>query len=189
MVPKFRILRLIPFPPRCRPRHQSIRRCSPETPRSNGALLARREGQPPPRDTRLSKVVGLLKTPDLTTVGTSSGAIVSIVRGANQIKDQRESRDQAVFSGMSVVYFKKASNEQCQVICPFINALCIRYPHVKFIKVDVEQCTRIAKAKSIIAVLAFRIYANGKKVMEMIRPNPQLLEDSVRNLEDSEERL
>ncbi|KAI9086621.1 hypothetical protein K1719_031215 [Acacia pycnantha] len=84
-------------------------------------------------------------------------------------------------SGISAVHFKKASHEQCQEISPFINTLCIRYPYVKFIKVDVEECTSIAKAESIRAVPTFRIYTNGEKVMEMIRPSHQLLEDSVRN--------
>ncbi|XP_028790466.1 inactive TPR repeat-containing thioredoxin TTL3-like [Neltuma alba] len=84
-------------------------------------------------------------------------------------------------SGISVVHFKKASNERCQEISPFINTLCIRYPDVKFIKVDLEDCTSVGKAESIRTVPTFRIYANGEKVMEMIRPSHQLLEDSVRN--------
>ncbi|XP_054811020.1 inactive TPR repeat-containing thioredoxin TTL3-like [Prosopis cineraria] len=87
----------------------------------------------------------------------------------------------ATASGISVVHFKEGSNELCQEISPFINKLCIRNPSVKFIKVDVEECVSIAKAENIRTVPTFRIYTNGEKVMEMIRPSHQLLEDSLRN--------
>ncbi|KAI4333859.1 hypothetical protein L6164_018616 [Bauhinia variegata] len=88
----------------------------------------------------------------------------------------------AIYSpGISVVHFKEASNELCQEISPFINTLCVRYPSVKFFKVDVEECLAIAKAESIRTVPTFKIYKNGEKVKEMVRPSHQLLEDSVRN--------
>lgn len=83
-------------------------------------------------------------------------------------------------AGVSVVHFKEASNELCEEISPFINTLCVRYPSVKFIKVDVEECLAIAKAESIRSVPTFKIYKNGDKVKEMIRPTHQFLEDSVR---------
>ncbi|KAG4968845.1 hypothetical protein JHK87_034496 [Glycine soja] len=83
-------------------------------------------------------------------------------------------------AGVSVVYFKEASNELCEELSPFINTLCVRYPSVKFIKVDVEECLAIAKAESIRSVPTFKIYKNGEKVNDIIRPTHQLLEDSVR---------
>ncbi|KAK7401923.1 hypothetical protein VNO78_13792 [Psophocarpus tetragonolobus] len=83
-------------------------------------------------------------------------------------------------AGVSVVYFKEASNELCEELSPFINTLCVRYPSVKFIKVDVEECLAIAKAESIRSVPTFKIYKKGEKVKDMIRPTHQLLEDSVR---------
>ncbi|KAK7290852.1 hypothetical protein RIF29_05585 [Crotalaria pallida] len=85
-----------------------------------------------------------------------------------------------VSAGVSVVHFKETSNELCEEISPFINTLCVRYPSVKFIKVDVEECLSIAKAESIRSVPTFKIYKNGVKVKEMIRPTHQFLEDSVR---------
>lgn len=39
-------------------------------------------------------------------------------------------------SGVSVVHFKVSSNEQCEELSPFINMLCVRYPSVKFFKVN-----------------------------------------------------
>ncbi|CAL5200328.1 unnamed protein product [Lathyrus oleraceus] len=84
------------------------------------------------------------------------------------------------FTGVSVVHFKGESNELCEEISPFVNTLCVRYPSVKFIKVDVEECISIAKAESIKSVPTFKIYKNGEKVKEMIRPTHQLLEDSIR---------
>ncbi|CAL0323591.1 unnamed protein product [Lupinus luteus] len=83
-------------------------------------------------------------------------------------------------AGVSVVYFKEAWNKVCQEIYPFINTLCVRYPSVKFIKVDVEECLAISKAESIRSVPTFKIYKNGEKVKEMICPTHQFLEDSVR---------
>ncbi|XP_027343314.1 inactive TPR repeat-containing thioredoxin TTL3-like [Abrus precatorius] len=88
-------------------------------------------------------------------------------------------------AGVSVVYFKEASNELCEEISPFINTLCVRYPSIKFIKVDVEECLAIAKAESIRSVPTFKIYKNGEKVKEMIRPTHQFLEDSVRKSSSS----
>ncbi|KAF7822924.1 inactive TPR repeat-containing thioredoxin TTL3 [Senna tora] len=84
-------------------------------------------------------------------------------------------------TGISVVHFKEASNELCEEMSPFINMLCVRYPSVKFIKVDVEECRAIAKAEGIRSVPTFKIYKNGRKVKEMIRPTHQFLEESVRN--------
>ncbi|KAM3697561.1 hypothetical protein ACB098_06G122500 [Castanea mollissima] len=83
--------------------------------------------------------------------------------------------------GVSVIHFKVASNEQCEEISPFINMLCVRYPSVNFFKVDVEELLAVAKAESIRTVPTVKIYRNGEKVMELIRPSHQLLEDSVRN--------
>ncbi|KAE9599916.1 hypothetical protein Lal_00045452 [Lupinus albus] len=83
-------------------------------------------------------------------------------------------------AGVSVVHFKEASNELCEEMSPFINTLCVRYPSVKFIKVVVEESLLIAKAESIRSVPTFKIYKNGEKVKEMIRPTHQFLEDSVR---------
>ncbi|EXB78105.1 Inactive TPR repeat-containing thioredoxin TTL3 [Morus notabilis] len=82
---------------------------------------------------------------------------------------------------VSVVHFKAASNELCEEISPFINMLCVRYPSVKFFKVDVEESVAVAKAESIRTVPTFKIYKNGDKLKEMIRPNHQFLEESVRN--------
>ncbi|XP_050380556.1 inactive TPR repeat-containing thioredoxin TTL3-like [Argentina anserina] len=83
-------------------------------------------------------------------------------------------------SGVAVIHFKVASNEQCEELSPFINMLCVRYPSVKFFKVDVEESIAIAKAESIRSVPTFKIYKNGEKVKEMVRPSHQFLEDSVR---------
>jgi hypothetical protein len=45
----------------------------------------------------------------------------------------------------------------------------------------VEDLLAIAKAEGIRTVPTFKIYRNGEKVMELIRPSHQLLEDSLRN--------
>lgn len=54
------------------------------------------------------------------------------------------------------------------------------YILVVCLKVDVEESLVIAKAESIRSVPTFKIYKNGEKVKEMVRPSHQFLEDSVR---------
>ncbi|XP_020229443.1 inactive TPR repeat-containing thioredoxin TTL3 [Cajanus cajan] len=110
----------------------------------------------------------------LVVYGTKFGVEVEEISALDKFKAAIAS------AGVSVVYFKEASNELCEELSPFINTLCVRYPSVKFIKVDVEECLVIAKAESIRSVPTFKIYKKGEKVKEMIRPNHQLLEDSVR---------
>ncbi|XP_071724600.1 inactive TPR repeat-containing thioredoxin TTL3-like, partial [Rutidosis leptorrhynchoides] len=83
--------------------------------------------------------------------------------------------------GVSVVHFKVASDEQCEQVSHFVNMLCVRYPSIKFFKVDVEEILAVAKAESIRSVPTFKIYNNGNKLKEMICPSHQFLEDSVRN--------
>ncbi|KAJ1424589.1 Thioredoxin-like superfamily [Sesbania bispinosa] len=106
--------------------------------------------------------------------GTKFGVEVEEISSLDKFKTAIAS------SGVSLVHFKEASNELCEELSPFINTLCVRYPSVKFIKVDVEECLAIAKAESIRSVPTFKIYKNGQKVKEMIRPTHQSLEDSVR---------
>ncbi|CAH2063654.1 unnamed protein product [Thlaspi arvense] len=76
--------------------------------------------------------------------------------------------------GISVFYFKSSSNRQSEVISPFVNTLCLRYPLV-----DVEESLALAKAESIKKVPTFKIYKEGEKLKEMVCPSHKLLEDSV----------
>ncbi|XP_042490274.1 TPR repeat-containing thioredoxin TTL1-like [Macadamia integrifolia] len=83
--------------------------------------------------------------------------------------------------GVSVVHFKAASNKQCEQKYPFIDTLCLQYPSVKFVKVDVEESPVVAKAENVRIVPTFKIYKNGTRVKEMICPTHQVLEYSIRN--------
>lgn len=83
--------------------------------------------------------------------------------------------------GISVVHFRMASNQQSELISPFVDTLRVRYPSVKFLKVDVDEKPAVAKAESIRKVPTFKIYRNGSNVEEMICPSHQVLEYSVRH--------
>ncbi|WCJ24819.1 TPR repeat-containing thioredoxin TTL4 [Euphorbia peplus] len=83
--------------------------------------------------------------------------------------------------GTSVVHFKAASDEQSEDISGFVNMLCIRYPSIRFLKVDVEESLAVAKAECIKKVPTFKIYKNGERVKEIICPTHHFLEDSVRS--------
>ncbi|KAL9661713.1 hypothetical protein QQ045_026540 [Rhodiola kirilowii] len=83
--------------------------------------------------------------------------------------------------GVSVVYFKEASNQQCEQISTFVNTLCLRYPSVSFLKVDVEESPTIARTENIKIIPTFKLYKNGCEVKQMVSPSHQVLENSVRH--------
>ncbi|KAF8391236.1 hypothetical protein HHK36_023538 [Tetracentron sinense] len=103
------------------------------------------------------------------------GGEVEEVSGLDQFKAAISS------PGVSLVHFKAISNPQCEQISPFVNTLCVRYPSVNFLKVDVEESPAVAKAENIRIVPTFKIYKNGGRVKEMICPSHQVLEYSVRH--------
>ncbi|KAL5989634.1 hypothetical protein ACLOJK_010527 [Asimina triloba] len=83
--------------------------------------------------------------------------------------------------GVSLVHFMMAKNQQCEQISPFVDTLCLRYPSLNFFKVDVDESPAVANAENVKVVPAFKIYKNGTRVKEMICPNSQVLEFSMRD--------
>lgn len=81
----------------------------------------------------------------------------------------------------SVVHFNTATNHQCKQISPFLDTLCVRYPSVNFLKVDVEETPAVAAAENVRIVPTFKIYKKGSRVKEMVCPSPEVLESSVRH--------
>ncbi|KAJ4976811.1 hypothetical protein NE237_001917 [Protea cynaroides] len=103
------------------------------------------------------------------------GGEVEEVSGLDQFKAAISS------PGVSVVHFKEASNKHCEQISPFVDTLCLRYPSVNFVKVDVGESPMVAMAENVRIVPTFKIYRNGSRVKEMICPTHQVLEYSMRN--------
>lgn len=116
----------------------------------------------------------LSKSWEEETHSVKFGGEVEEVSGVDQFKAAISS------PGVSVVHFKVASNYQCGQVSPIMDKLCVQYPSIKFLKVDVEESPAVAKAESIKSVPTFKIYKNGGKVNEMICPSHQYLEYSVR---------
>ncbi|XP_072993710.1 TPR repeat-containing thioredoxin TTL1-like [Typha latifolia] len=83
--------------------------------------------------------------------------------------------------GVSIVYFMATFNPQCTQITPFVDALCNQYPSANFLKVNINQTPIVAKSENVRIVPTFKIYKNRMKVKEMICPNQQVLEYSVRH--------
>ncbi|KAF7822638.1 TPR repeat-containing thioredoxin TTL1-like [Senna tora] len=83
--------------------------------------------------------------------------------------------------GVSIVYFAIESNSQCKQISPFVNTLCIRYPSISFLKVDIQENPAVATVEDISIVPTFKIYKNSNRVKELICPSHDLLEHSVRH--------
>ncbi|XP_068654065.1 TPR repeat-containing thioredoxin TTL1-like [Aristolochia californica] len=83
--------------------------------------------------------------------------------------------------GVSVVHFMVPSNPQCEHISPFVDMLCLKYPSLNFLKVNVDKNLTLANAENVRIVPTFKIYKNGTRAKEMICPSQQVLEHSVRH--------
>ncbi|XP_073122000.1 TPR repeat-containing thioredoxin TTL1-like isoform X1 [Henckelia pumila] len=103
------------------------------------------------------------------------GGEVESVSGLEQFRAEISS------SGASVVHFGVCSNVQCKHISPFLDTLCIRYPSINFLKVDIEDNPAIANAENVRIVPTIKIYRKGIRVKEMVCPSPEILESSVRH--------
>ncbi|KAJ6333045.1 hypothetical protein OIU77_008993 [Salix suchowensis] len=82
---------------------------------------------------------------------------------------------------VSVVHFKSSSNVHCKQISPLVDTLCVRYPSINFLKVDMEEHPAIANAENVRIVPTFKIYKNGNRVKEIVCPSHDVLEHSVRH--------
>lgn len=103
------------------------------------------------------------------------GGEVEVVSSSDQF------RKEITAPGLAVVHFSTRSSERCKQISPFVDQLCKRHPSVNFLKVDVEENLFLAKSESVNTVPTFKIYKNGLKVKEIVGPNQQLLEHSVKH--------
>ncbi|KAM3343364.1 TPR repeat-containing thioredoxin TTL1 [Capsicum galapagoense] len=92
-----------------------------------------------------------------------------------------EFRDSISSSDVSVVHFIAESNPQCKQISPFLDTLSTKFPSIRFLKVDVEEVPTIAAAENVTRVPTFKIYKTGIRMMEMVKPSPEMLESSIRH--------
>ncbi|KAK1301361.1 TPR repeat-containing thioredoxin TTL1 [Acorus calamus] len=81
--------------------------------------------------------------------------------------------------GVSVVFFKAEMDQGCRKISPTVDALCMKYPFMNFLKVDIGQCPAVAQAENVRIVPTFKIYKNGSRVKEIVNPIEQLLVSTV----------
>ncbi|RWR96346.1 TPR repeat-containing thioredoxin TTL1-like protein [Cinnamomum micranthum f. kanehirae] len=83
--------------------------------------------------------------------------------------------------GVSVIHFMVASNQQSIQMSAFFDTLCVKYPSLSFLKVDMDQTPAVSKAENVRIVPTFKIYKKGALVKEMICPSEQVLEYSLRH--------
>ncbi|KAJ0264096.1 TPR repeat-containing thioredoxin TTL2 [Hirschfeldia incana] len=83
--------------------------------------------------------------------------------------------------GVSIVLFMKISDQQCKEISIFMDALCIRYPSLHFLKVEIEKCPGVGDAEKVRVVPTFKIYKVGIRMKEIVCPSKEALEISVRH--------
>ncbi|KAG2309771.1 hypothetical protein Bca52824_029519 [Brassica carinata] len=82
---------------------------------------------------------------------------------------------------ISIVLFMKISDQQCKEIAIFMDALCIRYPSLHFLKVEIEKCPEVGDAEKVRVVPTFKIYKVGIRMKEIVCPSKEALEISVRH--------
>lgn len=83
--------------------------------------------------------------------------------------------------GASVVHFLRSSNLQCKQISTVLDTLCVKYPSINFLKVDVEENPAIANAENVRIYPTLKIYKKSCRVKEIVCPSPEILESSVRH--------
>lgn len=81
--------------------------------------------------------------------------------------------------GLVVVDFYTEWCGPCKKIAPFIENLAVKYPEVKFIKVNIEECSEIAGPRRITSIPTFHFILNGSLVDEMKGADPVSLEQKV----------
>ncbi|KAH0448252.1 hypothetical protein IEQ34_022052 [Dendrobium chrysotoxum] len=102
------------------------------------------------------------------------GGEVELITGLEQFKNAIS------FHGALLVHFMAALDHHCIRISPFLDILSRRFPSVKVLKVDINKNPAVCKSENVITVPTFKIYKNGVKMKELICPNQQVLEESVR---------
>ncbi|KAL9234253.1 hypothetical protein vseg_009141 [Gypsophila vaccaria] len=80
--------------------------------------------------------------------------------------------------GMSVVLFCNKSNQEKAL--PLLEQVCMRFPSINFLKVEVEDHPYLAKSEAVNYVPAFKIYKNGSRVRDIPGNNLELLQSSVK---------
>ncbi|XP_074321492.1 TPR repeat-containing thioredoxin TTL1-like [Silene latifolia] len=80
--------------------------------------------------------------------------------------------------GMSVVLFCNKSNQEKAL--PLLEQVCMRFPSINFLKVQVEDHPYLAKSEAVSYIPAFKIYKNGTRVRDVLGNNLELLENSVK---------
>ncbi|MCH0629220.1 thioredoxin [Kocuria palustris] len=76
------------------------------------------------------------------------------------------------FDGLIVVDFFAEWCGPCKAIAPVLDQLSNRYNSVKFIKVDVDQLTDLARKYEVNAMPTFKFIKNGKVVDEVVGADP-----------------
>lgn len=115
---------------------------------------------------------------------TSRGEEVSNMKfggEVEQITGREQFKGAISLPGVSIVYFMDPTDPQCIKTSQFVDSLCSRHPSLNFLKVNIKQSLDVAKGENVLTFPTFKIYKNGAKVKEMIRPSQQMLEYSVRH--------
>ncbi|CAN3372640.1 hypothetical protein DIURU_004867 [Diutina rugosa] len=88
------------------------------------------------------------------------------------ISSTQEFEEALKFDGLIVVDFFAEWCGPCKAIAPVLDQLSNRYNSVKFIKVDVDQLTDLARKYEVNAMPTFKFIKNGKVVDEVVGADP-----------------
>eukprot|EP01035_Chromulina_nebulosa_P027688 gene27688-36443_t len=89
--------------------------------------------------------------------------------------------------GLVVVDFFTTWCGPCKQIAPLIEQLALKYPDVKFIKVDIEKNRDISEPRQISSIPTFHFIVGGKLKDEMKGANPTQLESKINQWKNARE--
>ncbi|ELP84713.1 thioredoxin-3, putative [Entamoeba invadens IP1] len=70
----------------------------------------------------------------------------------------------------------------CKMMSPIFIEMAKKYPHVKCVKVDVDQGQEVAQEYRVTAMPTFKFFKRGVLVAEFCGANPQKLEEEFKKL-------
>ncbi|GAA0142270.1 scaffold/adaptor protein [Lithospermum erythrorhizon] len=100
-------------------------------------------------------------------------------RDVVMVSDSKSFRDFTESHEISVVLFSNKQDDKS--ITLFLEQLSSRYPSVKFLKVEVEDCPELEESEGVDSLPSFKLYKNGSRTKEISGNDHDLLESTIKS--------
>ncbi|KAG9155470.1 hypothetical protein Leryth_009904 [Lithospermum erythrorhizon] len=109
---------------------------------------------------------------DVNSDNNDDASVVVVVSNSESFKDYTISHE------ISVVLFSNKQDDKS--ITLFLEQLSNRYPSVKFLKVEVEDCPELEESEGVDSLPSFKLYKNGSRTKEISGNDYDLLESTIK---------